>query len=77
MRNGLTPQLQLIARLLDGGGPGLGVKTKVFLVKMGGFDTHAEQVESYDPTMGQHAALMYHISSAMKAFQDDLKARGT
>jgi uncharacterized protein (DUF1501 family) len=76
MRNGLTPQLQLVARLLDGGGPGLGVKTKVFLVKMGGFDTHAEQVESYDPTMGQHAALMYHIASAMKAFQEDLKARG-
>ncbi|MBX2898713.1 MAG: DUF1501 domain-containing protein [Cyclobacteriaceae bacterium] len=76
MRNGLTPQLQLIARLLDGGGPGLGVKTKVFLVKLGGFDTHAEQVESYDPTMGQHAALMYHIAAAMRAFQDDLKARG-
>jgi uncharacterized protein (DUF1501 family) len=76
MKNGLTPQLQLIARLLDGGGPGLGVKTKVFLIKLGGFDTHAEQVESYDPTMGHHAALMYHISSAMKAFQDDLRARG-
>jgi uncharacterized protein (DUF1501 family) len=76
MKNGLTPQLQLIARLLDGGGSGLGVKTKVFLVKLGGFDTHAEQVESYDPTMGHHAALMYHISSAMKAFQDDLRARG-
>lgn len=76
MNNGLTPQLQLIAKLLDGGGAGQGVKTKVFLVKMGGFDTHAEQVESYDPTMGQHAALMYHLSSAMKAFQDDLRARG-
>jgi uncharacterized protein (DUF1501 family) len=76
MKNRLTPQLQLIARLLDGGGPNQGVKTKVFLVKLGGFDTHAEQVESYDPTMGQHAALMYHISSAMKAFQDDLRARG-
>lgn len=76
MTNGLTPQLKLIARLLDGGGPGLGVKTKVFLVKIGGFDTHAEQVENYDPTMGAHAALMYHISSAMKAFQDDLAARG-
>ncbi|HMJ68675.1 MAG TPA: DUF1501 domain-containing protein [Cyclobacteriaceae bacterium] len=76
LRNGLTPQLQLIARLLDGGGAGMGVKTKVFLVKIGGFDTHAEQVESYDPTMGSHAALMYHISSAMKAFQDDLRARG-
>ncbi|HCM77046.1 MAG TPA: hypothetical protein DIS90_11730 [Cytophagales bacterium] len=75
-RNRLTPQLKLIARLLDGGGAGLGVKTKVFLVKIGGFDTHAEQVESYDPTMGAHAALMYNISSAMKAFQEDLRARG-
>lgn len=74
LRNGLTPQLKLIARLLDGGGDG--VKTKVFLVKIGGFDTHAQQTESYDPTMGAHAALMYHISSAMKAFQDDLRARG-
>jgi uncharacterized protein (DUF1501 family) len=74
--NGLTPQLKLVARLLDGGGAGQGVKTKVFLVKIGGFDTHAQQVESYDPTMGSHAALMYHISTAMKAFQDDLRARG-
>lgn len=76
LRNILTPQLQLIARLLAGGGAGAGVKTKVFLVKIGGFYTHASQVESYDPTMGVHAALMYHISSAMKAFQDDLRARG-
>lgn len=70
-RNHLTPQLRLIARLLAGG-----CKTKVFMVKIGGFDTHASQVESYDPTIGIHAALMYHISTAMKAFQDDLKARG-
>ncbi|MBX2962795.1 MAG: DUF1501 domain-containing protein [Cyclobacteriaceae bacterium] len=70
-RNHLSPQLKLIARLLAGG-----CKTKVFMVKIGGFDTHASQVESYDPTMGIHAALMYHISTAMKAFQDDLKVRG-
>jgi len=76
LQNGLTPQLQLIARLLDGGGAGQGVKTKVFLVKVGGFDTHASQVENYDPTMGVHAALMYHISAAMQAFQSDLLARG-
>lgn len=74
--NRLSPQLQLIARLLDGGGAGKGVKTKVFMVKIGGFDLHAEQVEGYDPTMGNHAALLHHISSAMKSFQDDLKARG-
>ena len=71
LRNPLSPQLKLVARLLAGG-----CKTKVFLVKIGGFDTHAEQVESSNPTMGSHAALLYHISSAMKSFQDDLKARG-
>jgi uncharacterized protein (DUF1501 family) len=71
LRNPLSGQLKLIARLLEGG-----CKTRVFMVKIGGFDTHAQQVETYDPTMGAHAALMYHISSAMKAFQDDLKARG-
>ncbi len=76
LQNGLTPQLQLIARLLDGGGAGQGVKTKVFLVKVGGFDTHASQVENNDPTMGVHAALMYHISAAMQAFQADLQSRG-
>ena len=75
-KNPLSGQLQLIARLLAGGGAGQGVKTKVFLLRIGGFDTHANQVENYDPTMGVHAAQMYHISSAMKAFQDDLKARG-
>lgn len=75
-RNRLTPQLQMIARLLHGGGAGQGVGTKVFLVKIGGFDTHAGQVEGYDPTMGGHAALLHHISSAMNAFQKDLRERG-
>lgn len=70
-RNPLSPQLRLISRLLDGG-----CATKVFLVKIGGFDTHAGQVESYDPTMGVHAALMYHISAAMKSFQEDLREKG-
>lgn len=70
-RNPLSGQLQLVARLLGGG-----IKTKVFLVKMGGFDTHASQVQENDPTMGVHSALLYHISSAMRAFQKDLRARG-
>ncbi|MBT1708545.1 DUF1501 domain-containing protein [Fulvivirgaceae bacterium PWU5] len=70
-KNPLSFQLKVIANLLSGG-----CKTKVFLVKVGGFDTHADQVESYNPTMGSHAALMYHISTAMNAFQQDLRARG-
>lgn len=71
LRNPLSEQLKLVARLLAGG-----CKTKVFLVKIGGFDTHADQVEKYDSTMGGHAALMYHVSTAMKAFQEDLRSRG-
>lgn len=70
-RNPLSDQFQLVARLLAGG-----CKTKVFMVRIGGFDTHADQTTSFDPTMGGHAALLYHISATMKAFQDDLKARG-
>src|SRR5690606_33715164 len=69
--NNLSGQLQIIANLIHGG-----CKTKVYMVRLGGFDTHAQQVESYDATMGSHAALLYHISSAMKSFQDDLQARG-
>ncbi|MFY0628387.1 MAG: DUF1501 domain-containing protein [Reichenbachiella sp.] len=75
-RNGLSQQLRLIARLLGGTGGGTGgVKTKVFLVKIGGFDTHADQTLNNDPTKGSHAALLYHITSAMKAFQSDLVSR--
>ncbi|MCV9386808.1 DUF1501 domain-containing protein [Reichenbachiella ulvae] len=71
LRNPLSNQLKLVARLMGGG-----IKTKVFLVKIGGFDTHAEQTESYDSTYGGHAALLYHISSAMRAFDQDLRVRG-
>ena len=71
LRNPLSGQLKLVSRLLGGG-----IKTKVFLVKIGGFDNHAGQVESTNTTMGIHATKMYHISAAMKAFHADLKARG-
>jgi uncharacterized protein (DUF1501 family) len=71
LHNPLSGQLKLIARLLKGG-----LKTRIFLCRMGGFDTHGEQVESYDSTLGTHAALLYHLSSAIKAFQDDLALLG-
>lgn len=71
LNNPLAPQLKIIARLLSGG-----IGTKVFLCRIGGFDTHANQVETTNTSMGKHAALMYHISSAMKAFYDDLQNLG-
>ena len=68
-KNPLAGQLRMIARLLSGGS-----QTKLFVARIAGFDTHASQVESYDATMGSHAALLYHVSESVKAFQDDLKA---
>jgi uncharacterized protein (DUF1501 family) len=70
-KNPLSNQLKLVARLLSGG-----VKTKIFLARIGGFDTHANQVEPSATTYGTHAAKLYHIFSAVKAFQDDLKGLG-
>jgi uncharacterized protein (DUF1501 family) len=70
-KNDLSPQLKMIARLLSGG-----CKTRVFLVQISKFDTHANQVEQGDTSTGRHAALLYNLSAAMKAFQDDLKGLG-
>jgi len=69
--NGLSGQLKTVARLLAGG-----CKTKIYLVRMGGFDTHANQGIPDKPSFGGHGALLYHLSSAVKAFQDDLKNLG-
>jgi hypothetical protein len=69
--NPLAPQLKVISRLLSGG-----IGTKIFICRIGGFDSHANQVVNNNPTMGSHAALLYHISSAMKAFYDDLQNMG-
>ncbi len=71
LRTNLDQQLKIVANLMSGGS-----KTKVYLLRLGGFDTHADQVEADDPTFGVHAALLYHISSNMKAFFEDLRARG-
>lgn len=71
LNNPIAANLQIVARLLAGG-----CQTRVFLLRVGGFDTHVNQVTPYDNTMGKHAALLHHFSAAMKAFQDDLRVRG-
>lgn len=71
LHNPLAPQLKIVSRLLSGG-----CNTKIFLCRIGGFDTHAAQVLNNDTSMGSHAALLYHISAAVKSFYDDLNALG-
>ena len=65
-KNPLADQLKIVARLVAGG-----LRTKVYLVSLGGFDTHAKQVEAADTTTGNHAKLLAKLSEAIGAFQDD------
>jgi len=66
--NSLADQLKIVARLIAGG-----LKTRVYMVSFGGFDTHSLQVNTTDTTTGAHATLLQRVSDAIKAFQDDLK----
>ena len=70
--NSLGDQLKIVSRLIKGG-----LKTRVYMVNYGGFDTHSLQVNSNDATTGNHANLLKNVSDAIKAFQDDLKFLGT
>lgn len=63
--------MQNIAKLISGG-----LKSKIYVVEVGGFDTHSNQVDAADVTEGRHAILWEKISRAIKAFQEDMHALG-
>ncbi len=67
--NGLANQLKSIARLIKGG-----LKTRVYMVTIGGFDTHSLQVDQNDHSIGSHANLMKSLNDAIFSFQRDLEA---
>lgn len=60
----LAKQLAIVARLIKGG-----LGSKVYMVSLGSFDTHAEQPE-------RHQELLSDLSSTIKNFYDDLKTVG-
>lgn len=62
-RNPLAAQLQTVAAMIRGG-----LKTRVYYVSLGGFDTHAGQA-------GRHANLLRQLAGALKTFHADLKAQ--
>ncbi len=67
----LGNQLKTVAKLLSGGS-----RTKVFMVSKGGFDNHANLINSGNTTAGKHADLLSDTFTSIKAFQDDLTAQG-
>jgi uncharacterized protein (DUF1501 family) len=67
--NSLADQLKIVARLIGGG-----LKTRIYVVSMGGFDNHSSQVDSTTHSIGTHATLLQRLSDALLAFQNDIKA---
>lgn len=62
--NGFAPSMQTVAKLITGG-----LKTRVYYVSLGGFDTHANQPYN-------HANLMGVLAETISAFYEDLTLQG-
>ena len=69
--NSLANGLQLCAQLIDST-----LHPQICYLTTGGFDTHSEQDDLDTPGGGWHWQLWDAISSAVKAFSDDISAHG-
>ncbi len=63
--------LQTIAQIMAAD-----IGATVFYATISGFDTHARQADPTDPSVGTHADLLETVSSAIKAFWDDVREMG-
>lgn len=67
--NSLADQLKIVANLIAGG-----LQTQIYVVTLGGWDTHSGQVTSEaDKLTGSQPTLFSKVSKAIAAFEDDLK----
>jgi len=65
--NELGRQLQMVGAMIRAG-----LKTRVYYVTLGGFDTHSGQ----GGAQGRHGNLLANFADSIKAFYADLKAQG-
>jgi uncharacterized protein (DUF1501 family) len=65
----ISNQLKTVARLISGG-----LESKVYMVKLAGFDTHFGQNQAENDILGDHNDLLTKLSSAITAFMSDLSA---
>ena len=65
----ISNQLKTVARLISGG-----LESKVYMVKLSGFDTHFGQNQAENDILGDHNNLLTKLSSAVAAFMNDLSA---
>lgn len=65
--NELARQLSMVAQMIRAG-----LKTRVYYVNLGGFDTHAGQ----GGAQGRHGQLLKNFGDSVRAFYKDLKEQG-
>ena len=67
----LSNQLKTVARLISGG-----LESKVYLVKLNGFDTHFSQIQSANNIQGDHNELLTELNNAISSFMQDISSQG-
>jgi len=67
----LADQLKTVAKLISGG-----LDSKVYMVRISGFDTHNNQVQTIGDPNGKHYDLLEELSTAVEAFVTDLNNQG-
>ena len=66
----LANQLKTVARLISGD-----LGSKVYMVRISGFDTHNAQVQGVGEALGKHHSLLTDLSGSMEAFINDLDSQ--
>ncbi|AJR03660.1 DUF1501 domain-containing protein [Siansivirga zeaxanthinifaciens] len=66
----IANQLKTVARLISGD-----LQTKIYMVRLGGFDTHNAQVQATGDVTGKHYDLLTQLSQAIESFMNDLKSQ--
>ena len=66
----LSNQLKTVARLISGG-----LETKIYIVRIGGFDTHNNQNNNENTIEGKHNDLLTEVSEAIRSFFIDLDSQ--
>jgi hypothetical protein len=67
--NELGNQMKIVQKLISGG-----LNTRVYMVRIGGFDTHNQQIDTADKTKGQHASLLKQINDSVITLMKNLDA---
>lgn len=67
----ISNQLKTIVKLISGG-----LQSKVYLVKLNGFDTHFSQVQSANDILGDHNELLTQLNNAVASFMQDIISQG-